>query len=673
MLAALLVLLVAAAGTARAADEDAACRACHGDAAKIAEALGDPSRDPARYVVDAAAFASSVHVSRKCTGCHFEFEEFPHPKDDIETAGCVECHEKSVASYEASVHGKVSAEGKKGATCADCHGVHDIRRNSDRNARLNALNVYKVCGRCHFSVDPQTATVDELLRDPYTDDAHAHGILRAGLMGSATCVQCHGGHEIRAKGDPDSRVSRQHVAETCGTCHVGVLEQYRTSVHHLVSDGVEHRGATCSDCHRPHEITFADDDFRQHTVESCSRCHDERGGSFRLSYHGKRHDLGDGRGVATCSACHGSHTILPTADPASMVNPANRVATCGRCHPDAHEEFTEYLVHADPQDRARFPQLWWVYMFMTVLVAGTLVLGCIHAVLWLVRALAAGEWRRPPRPRDERFVRRWPRFYVGLHAALMTSVLMLASTGLPLHFADQAWAADLMDFFGGAAAAGWVHRVFAVLLVALVVIYLVHFSWRLFVRREKGLLSGESTMLPRWKDVADLFGNLRWFLFLGPRPRYGRWTYWEKFDFWAVFWGTFVIGLSGLMLWFPEQATRFVPGWALNAAVIIHGFEALLDIAFIFTVHVFHANLRPDKFPMDTMFLTGALPEGEFRHERPIEYDAARADGSYESLVVPEPARRTRIWAYVIGTAALAVGFFFVIAMIVAVATNGAR
>jgi cytochrome b subunit of formate dehydrogenase len=168
------------------------------------------------------------------------------------------------------------------------------------------------------------------------------------------------------------------------------------------------------------------------------------------------------------------------------------------------------------------------------------------------------------------------------------------------------------------------------------------------------------------KDLQDLLGNFRWFLFLGNRPRYDRWTYWEKFDFWAVFWGMFVIGLSGLMLWFPEIATRYVPGWFLNAAVIIHGIEALLDIAFIFTVHVFHANLRPDKFPMDTMFLSGRIPETEFRHERPEEYDRAIRDGTIERMMARTPARRTRILAYVIGSCALFVGFFFVIAMIVA-------
>ncbi len=668
---ALTLVLSLLSSVAWAADEDDACLDCHGNAIELASHVEGTDRDVSELLVDAAAYRLSLHAKQTCAGCHFEFDGFPHDLDETESIGCVECHEDSVGAYEASVHATVSGEGQRGATCADCHGVHDILKSTDRSARLHPLNVYRVCGACHFDNDPANATRDELMREAYTDDAHAHGILHAGLMNSATCVSCHGGHEIRSKGDPESLVSRQRVDQTCGKCHLGIREQYVKSVHHLKSNGETHEGATCSDCHKPHQIAAADDDFRQRTVESCSDCHDERGGSFRLSYHGKRHDLGGARGVASCDSCHGAHMVLPADDPASTIHPDNIVATCAKCHAGSHEEFTKYIAHADPRDQENYPLLYWIFWGMTGLILVTLALGLLHAVLWLVRATAAGEWKRPKLQPGTRYIRRWPAAYVGYHIALMTSVLVLAATGLPLHYADQPWSHDLMALFGGAGAAGWVHRVFAVALIALVVVYLTHIAYRLVVKRERGLFTGESTMLPRWKDVQDLLGNVRWFLFLGERPRYSRWTYWEKFDFWAVFWGTGVIGVSGLMLWFPEEATRFVPGWMLNVAVIVHGFEALLDIAFIFTVHVFHANLRPDKFPMDTMFMHGKLPEHELRHERPVEYDELVRTGELDRLVAREPAARTRLWAYVIGGLALAVGFFFVGAMIVAVVSHG--
>jgi cytochrome b subunit of formate dehydrogenase len=351
------------------------------------------------------------------------------------------------------------------------------------------------------------------------------------------------------------------------------------------------------------------------------------------------------------------------------VAPDNIVATCGECHEGSHAEFASFLVHADPLDGENYPKLNRVYEFMRWLLICVLIFGVLHVLLWLNRAIAAGALKRR-KVEKGRYVRRWPTSYVVFHAWMMITVLILASTGLPLHYSESGWAMGLMNFFGGPEAAGWVHRFAACSLGALAVVYVGHVLWRVFVKREQGLFFGPDTMLPRVKDLQDMIGTVRWFLFLGPQPKYDRWIYWEKFDFWAAFWGLFVIGLSGLILWYPEQATRIVPGWFVNAAVIIHGIEALLDIAFIFTVHAFHANLRPDKFPMDTMFLTGRIPEHELRHERPLEYERLLAAGQLDAVIAPAPTRRLRAVAYVLGTCAFAVGFFFVAMMIVAVVTN---
>ncbi|HYN63040.1 MAG TPA: hypothetical protein VES36_00430, partial [Candidatus Limnocylindrales bacterium] len=241
-----------------------------------------------------------------------------------------------------------------------------------------------------------------------------------------------------------------------------------------------------------------------------------------------------------------------------------------------------------------------------------------------------------------------------------------ATTGLPLHYSDRPWAARLMNLLGGPVAAGWVHRVAATALGLLFATYLSHLIWRVFRQHERGLFSGANTMLPRLKDLKDLAATVRWFAFRGPRPRYDRWTYWEKFDFWAAFWGLAVIGMSGLMLWFPEAVTRVVPGWVLNAAVIIHGHEAQLVIGFIFTVHVFHANLRPDKFPIDTAFMTGRVPEDEFREDRPLEYERAQRTDTLESMLAEPPSRKRVLAGYIVGACALALGFFFLAMMLAA-------
>ena len=106
---------------------------------------------------------------------------------------------------------------------------------------------------------------------------------------------------------------------------------------------------------------------------------------------------------------------------------------------------------------------------------------------------------------------------------------------------------------------------------------------------------------------------MKWFVGKGPRPNYGRWTYWEKFDYLAVFWGVAIIGFSGLVLWFPVFFTKFFPGWVINVSQIIHSDEALLAVGFIFTVHFFNTHFRPEAFPMDTVIFYRPHATGTFQ------------------------------------------------------------
>jgi hypothetical protein len=148
------------------------------------------------------------------------------------------------------------------------------------------------------------------------------------------------------------------------------------------------------------------------------------------------------------------------------------------------------------------------------------------------------------------------------------------------------------------------------------------------------LFAGEGSMMPRWQDAKDMFNHLRWFLWLGPKPKFGRFTYWEKFDYFAVFWGVLVIGSSGFVLWYPEFFTTVLPGWVINLAHIIHSEEALLATAFIFTIH-FNGHLRPDKFPFDDVIFTGRESTEEMERERVREIEHLKSEDRLESLVVP--------------------------------------
>jgi len=270
--------------------------------------------------------------------------------------------------------------------------------------------------------------------------------------------------------------------------------------------------------------------------------------------------------------------------------------------------------------------------------------------------------------REERQYLRFSRLNRVLHVVMIVSFMSLALTGMTLKFSYTSWAAVLSRLLGGFETAGYIHRMAAVSMVA---VFLLHCQDLVRRRKKefgtwKAMLTGPDTMLPTRKDLRDFIGSMKWFVGAGPRPRYGRWTYWEKFDYFAVFWGICVIGSTGLILWFPELFTLVLPGSVINVATIIHSDEALLAVGFIFTVHFFNTHLRPEKFPMDIVVFTGRMPVEEFREDKPAEYDMLTASGKLEEhLVEPYPPIVIRsIRAF--GWTALCLGFAIVVWIIYA-------
>jgi cytochrome b subunit of formate dehydrogenase len=274
----------------------------------------------------------------------------------------------------------------------------------------------------------------------------------------------------------------------------------------------------------------------------------------------------------------------------------------------------------------------------------------------------------PPVQAPERQFVRFSRLQRILHICMIVSFMCLALTGLTLKFSYTKWAAVLSHLLGGFENAGYIHRSAAVVMFGVFVAHLVdlyklkkreHSSWF-------SLILGPGSMVPNRQDLDEFVATLKWFVGRGKRPAYGRWTYWEKFDYFAVFWGIAVIGSTGLTLWFPVFFTRFLPGWFLNVATIIHSDEALLATGFIFTVHFFNTHLRPEKFPMDITVFTGRMPLEELKRDKPREYEALVANGELESKMeeayptIVTHTIRTFAWA------ALAVGFSIVLWIIYA-------
>ncbi len=255
-----------------------------------------------------------------------------------------------------------------------------------------------------------------------------------------------------------------------------------------------------------------------------------------------------------------------------------------------------------------------------------------------------------------------------LHILMIVSFMTLALSGMTLKFSYTKWAVILSHLLGGFESAGYIHRFAAVIMFSVFITHLID----IFNQKRKEsksifqMIFGKDSMMFNKKDLNDFINSMKWFLGLGDRPQYGRWTYWEKFDYFAVFWGIFVIGSTGLTLWFPEFFTNFFPGWFINVATIIHSDEALLATGFIFTIHFFNTHLRPEKFPMDIVIFSGRVPVEEYKIDRPQEYYELMESGKLEkNLVEPYPPIVIKTIRF-FGWTALSVGFSIIVWIIYA-------
>jgi hypothetical protein len=375
--AVLLLLVVTIAAVPALPKEAETCVACHADGSVGPAAKLD-------------AMDSSVHGSLDCTVCHPGAAAQPHDAATVK-ASCAACHSSEESVYEGSAHGKARASGEKeAATCTSCHGqAHAIRGVKDPQSTVYQLNLPKTCSQCH-SAGKLPAQDKVSVTNPfelYTDSIHGKAVLKSGLLVSASCVNCHGAHDIQAKADPASLVNHANVPATCGTCHAGILSDYAASSHFAALKAGNAKAPVCSDCHTAHQIGSVESAKAINSlIAQCSTCHASQTQTFRDTFHGKVTQLGDLR-VASCASCHGAHLVLPASDPRSPTAPANLTATCQKCHPGATASFTEYKPHAEYKDPTKSPGLYAVYILMTVLLLGVFAFFGAHTVLWLAHSI----------------------------------------------------------------------------------------------------------------------------------------------------------------------------------------------------------------------------------------------------------------------------------------------
>lgn len=603
--------------------KDADCLTCHGDPTLT---TAGPNGATVSLHVDQARFKHSVHGRMfGCVDCHKDVKSLVH-ENPPQKVSCAQCHADAATAYAHSAHAKAGKSGSNpAATCEDCHGdAHQIEGGGDPKSPVNHANIPATCGRCHgqkFLMESNGESAQPFVS--YQQSVHGRAVAN-GSQQAAVCTDCHGTHEILPPSDPKSPISKFAVAATCGNCHTDVANTFNVSIHGQALKHGNSMSPTCTDCHGIHSIkphTDPNSPVAEQNVsrDICARCHEgvrlsqefgvpgNRVTSYFDSYHGLAAQ-GGSVVAANCSSCHGVHDILPSSDPRSTINAANLDATCGKCHQGVTQKFTRTPVHM--QDGVRSGDIdslavRWVrriYIALILLVIGAMFLH--NAVIWRSKAVAR---RRMMNPFMVRMTvnQRWQ------HLVLLSSFIVLVITGFALKFPDT-WFAHTLGM--GEHLRGLIHRIAGVVLIAAGIYHLFYLA---AAREGRRLLRD---IAPRPRDAFDVWATMRYYLGLSnQKPKFGRFNYAEKAEYWALVWGTALMGLTGVMIWAKVWVGNLLARWWVDVATAIHFYEAILATLAILVWHFYQVFFDPDVYPMNWAWWDGKMPEEHYRHEHELD------------------------------------------------------
>ncbi len=575
--------------------------------------------DPAE--VNAESMAGSVHDGFECTDCHAGITELPH--DTLSPVDCGGCHGDEAATYQ--VHGRgVVGKSPYIPFCKDCHGTHDILPSSDRHALTNPMNLPTTCGKCHED-STLVAEINIKFKHPirvYSESVHGRATA-GGVHQAASCNDCHstGGtaHMILPPSDMRSTIAHFNIPTTCGKCHGAISQDYWEGIHGQITARGEVDTPVCTTCHGEHGILPTDDPRspvspNRMAEATCTPCHESatlnekydlptgRLQSFVDSYHGLKSKAGD-KMVANCASCHGAHLILPSADQRSSVNQANLQKTCGNCHPGITADVANQSIHESATGHrtglAHVIQV--IYITLIALVIGGMTL---HWLIDLIRQIYRVIHEKPQ-------VRRMDPNEVFQHTVLAVSFSVLVVTGFSLRFYDSWWGSLLFGREGGYAVRGYIHRGAAVVMILGAVYHAIY----LLTPRGREFLRG---MMPNWDDAKQLLQRTRYNLGLSREsPQFGRFTYVEKAEYWALIWGTVVMVLTGFALWFDNTVTHWFPKGTMDVILVVHYYEAWLAFLAILIWHMYSTVFMPGVYPMNPSWITGLMPQRMYEHEHP--------------------------------------------------------
>ena len=542
--------------------------------------------------------------------------------------------------------------GLKNSDCLDCHGDNTLVKTNAAGQAISLfvdeaklkLSVHKTneCISCHTDVTAKHPDDNQPVarvncarcheRQTESYNASVHGLARkAGHDDAATCQDCHDSHEIISDNSPTSPIYFTRQAATCGECHVKEARDWAQSVHGQAVEAGSMDAPTCTGCHNEHQIQSLEHTSSLAISEDvCSRCHAskrlnskynmpaDRVRTFLESYHGLAAQYGS-TVAANCASCHGYHKILPSSDTNSTINKIHLVATCGKCHPGASKEFALGKIHV-AADGLAGGRDWgsrlnrWVRRIYLLLIFVTIGAMFAHNAILFVKKTAA-RLRMTERP-----VLRMTASQRWQHFVLASSFTVLAVTGFALKFPDSFLAKMLGSY---EPFRRWAHRVAGVLLL-LVGAY--HLIYLLRTRDGRRLVAD---LFPVKQDAADLWQAAGYLAgWTKQKPQIGRFGYAEKMEYWAVGWGTLIMGATGLTIWLKIDVTRWLPRWVVDVATTIHYYEAVLACLAIVVWHFYHVIFDPDIYPLNTACLDGRISEEFQAHEHPRqpETELRRAD-----------------------------------------------
>ena len=245
--------------------------------------------------------------------------------------------------------------------CTSCHGdAHAIFPKDDPRSAVYPLNIPRTCGNCHANEALAKKYGLQNVYATYMDSIHGYAVSKEGLLVAANCMSCHGSHNILSHKDPKSTTSQGEYSEYLrgvpwrGEGRVSGWDPRQGA------GGAATRRCRCARTaiRRTRFCSRRRRSFRMQSTPICGSCHKDQLATYRDTFHSQLGLLGGYVETARCWDCHGAHGILPASDPASPVNQANLIKTCGRCHADANASFVKYQPHANPHNRKLNPALY---------------------------------------------------------------------------------------------------------------------------------------------------------------------------------------------------------------------------------------------------------------------------------------------------------------------------